>query len=181
MESQEQDPVILQKRFAFGRRFEGGVLSDVGNLAPGDEAKLWSFLQSPKGIVSITGTPGTGKTYLCAAIFDYFARKYKTINQRVFTESDIISGMKEKMGDYQDFLDGIKQTHVLYIDDFGTSVSTDWRSEAILSLIDLRYRTLAPTIISTNLSETQIKEKYGERIHRRIYAPEHIKLYKLKG
>lgn len=75
-------------------------------------------------------------------------------------------------GDYHFLLKTLVDDDILYFDDLGsTGVGpTDWRKEMIYSLVDMRYETCKPTIITTNLTRQEISNIYAPRVADRIFA-----------
>ena len=146
-------------------------------------------LKEGKGLF-LTGTVGTGKTHLLAAIIDYMARLYKRKIIRVmyFTSTGLLNEIRNSYSNdtSEEFIDRVKRCSLLLIDDFGAEKTTDWVLETYFEIIDYRYSNLLPTIIATNLTDKEIKEKLSERIMSRIYeANKGIKLigkdYRLEG
>ncbi len=122
----------------------------------------------------LTGTVGTGKTHLIAAIIDYIARIYKrkyNLLIMYFTSIGLLSELKNSYEDKtsDELIFDIKHCTLLVIDDFGAEKTTDWVLETYFEIIDYRYSNLFPTIIATNLTDKEIKEKLSERIMSRIY------------
>jgi DNA replication protein DnaC len=56
-----------------------------------------------------------------------------------------------------------RECDLLIIDDFGEERVTDFVLEELERIIDSRYRDKRPIAVSTNLTTSQIIEKYGER------------------
>ncbi|MBU5454833.1 ATP-binding protein [Caproiciproducens sp. MSJ-32] len=57
---------------------------------------------------------------------------------------------------------------LLVIDDLGTEQGTEWSLSKIYTILDSRYRKKLPTIVTSNYSLGQLKERYGERIVDRL-------------
>lgn len=86
----------------------------------------------------------------------------------MFTANDIARMAEDQGGGY----DGATRAPFLIIDDLGTEQRILKRyGNEILPLTDLllfRYENMLPTVITTNLSHSQIAEQYGPRISDRI-------------
>ena len=72
-----------------------------------------------------------------------------------------------------EILDKISECDLLIIDDFGAERVTDWVLEKVFLLIDVRYKSEKPIIISTNLEyrkdrECDIARVFGKRVKDRI-------------
>ena len=67
----------------------------------------------------------------------------------------------------------VSECDLLIIDDFGAEKITDWVLEKVFLLIDTRYKTEKPLIITTNLEyrkdeNCDIEKIFGRRIKDRI-------------
>ena len=121
----------------------------------------------------LTGQTGLGKTFLCNCIAkelldNGFTVLYFTAPQlfKLFEESRF---HREDMEDAsKDMLDTLFDVDLLIIDDLGTeSISTITISD-LFNVINSRYLNQTSTIISTNLTFSQLKERYSERVVSRI-------------
>jgi DNA replication protein DnaC len=132
------------------------------------------YIKNGKGLF-LSGTVGTGKTHLLAAIIDYAARikkQYIEYYNIVSLLNNIRFTFKRKYQESistEEITDQLKKREILMIDDLGTENLTDWASEILFDIIDHRYSNLKSTVISTNLSTIEIKEKLSERLMSRIY------------
>jgi DNA replication protein DnaC len=132
------------------------------------------YIKNGKGLF-LSGTVGTGKTHLLAAIIDYAARikkQYIDYYNIVSLLNNIRFTFKRKYEDSlstEEITNRLKKCSVLMIDDMGTENLTDWASEILFDIIDYRYSNLKSMVISTNLSTIEIKEKLDERLMSRIY------------
>lgn len=174
------DRIRHAKKCGIGARYFSKTFSNFeirGNGKAISECKLYckNFLKNRKegkGLF-LTGTVGTGKTHLIAAIIDYIARLYKRKINRVmyFTSTGLLNEIRNSYNnnESEEFVHKVKNCSLLLIDDFGAEKTTDWVLETYFEIIDYRYSNLLPTIIATNLTDKEIKEKLSERIMSRIY------------
>ena len=65
----------------------------------------------------------------------------------------------------------IDDEFVIY-DDLSSTGVTEWRKEIVFEMIDYRYSSMKPTIITTNLTPAEIKQTYHERVLSRMFAKE---------
>jgi len=169
------------KKCGIGARYYGKTFSNYkegNNKKAVDECKAYcrdfsKNLKNGKGLF-LTGTVGTGKTHLLAAIVDYMARIYKrkySVDIMYFTSIGLLNELKNSYEDKtnDELIFNVKNCILLLIDDFGAEKTTDWVLETYFEIIDYRYSNLLPTIIATNLTDKEIKEKLSERIMSRIY------------
>ena len=68
------------------------------------------------------------------------------------------------------FYDYIYNCDLLIVDDLGTEVSNTFVSNQLFSFINERNLRKKSTIISTNLSLEQIRDRYSERVFSRIIS-----------
>jgi DNA replication protein DnaC len=57
---------------------------------------------------------------------------------------------------------------LLIIDDLGNEAATEFWKDNFGNLVDARMRGEVKTIITTNLSGPELRERYGERVIRRL-------------
>lgn len=130
------------------------------------------------------GNTGVGKTYLCAAMTEW-AQKTFGPNWRYFKEGQLLTKLRDSMstmqGDYQQVLKYMIDADLLIYDDVGSTKYTDWREEVFFELVDTRYNSMKPTIITSNLSEKQFLERYHGRVHSRLFSKENIVIENMEG
>ena len=130
-----------------------------------DYVDKWSdALSSNTGLV-LWGDVGTGKTFFAACIANALVEQnvsvkmtnFSTILNDLFAESD-----KNK------YLDRLNKHSLLIIDDLGIERGTEYALEQVYNVIDTRYKSGKPLIITTNLTLDELK--YPTDIpHKRIY------------
>jgi DNA replication protein DnaC len=76
-----------------------------------------------------------------------------------------IQGMYEGK---QEFIDSLNDYTLLIIDDLGAERKSEFMQEMVFNIIDSRYRSGLPFIITTNLTSDEIK-KPQEVSYQRIY------------
>lgn len=118
-----------------------------------------------KGLI-LYGPTGTGKTYLADCIAN--ALMEKGIPVLVTSIVALTRGLGEQL---PTVLQKMKNAHLLVLDDFGAERFTDFKSEQIFDVIDTRYGSKKPMIITTNYSLKEMKEPDGirqKRVNERI-------------
>lgn len=107
----------------------------------------------------LTGSVGTGKTHLAAAMAHY------AIENGVITKfgnvTDIFQSLRDSFTSDEDILSDVKAVPFLVLDDLGKERQTDWTTETIYSIINYRYEHMLPTVITTNLSMSDLQERLG--------------------
>ena len=138
---------------------------------------VW-FLTNPKAKPSIlfNGIPGTGKTTIANAIMDVLAVLYKdeAMKEQITLKRCKASELGEMVKKEQDKFKRFQSATVLFIDDVAFSgeseVVNDYgtKRRPFDDLLEYRYDRQLMTICTSNLTEMQFKEKYGERIYSRM-------------
>ena len=82
----------------------------------------------------------------------------------------------ELQGDFIDEVARISDCPFFIYDDLGSQKTNDWRSDITFALIDIKYESKKPTVITTNLDEAKILETYGPRLHSRLFSSENTVL-----
>lgn len=117
--------------------------------------KAWDEMKKKNIGLLLMGSYGTGKTYYAGAI----ANEVRKLGDYVLigTLPKLISTMNEDYGRYKsEWEDKIKTYPLMVIDDLGIERITDYSYEQIETIIDLRYRSKLPIIVTTNISKTDL-------------------------
>lgn len=111
----------------------------------------------------IYGDTGTGKTHSLHAIAN-------TKGRRVDNFVDLLSEFRDSVskGYYHGKMIDITNVDILFIDDMGAEKMTEFVQEFVYSLLNRRYEKMKTTIIATNLTLEDFKERYGDRILSRV-------------
>lgn len=138
--------------------------------------KIFNFMKKPTNFLVYCGSPGIGKTFLCAALTEWIMINFHE-DWRYFTENEILKRLRNSMdnekGDYLDSLKYMLDVEFLIIDDLGSSVkASDWREEILFAMLDQRYNSMKPTIITSNYSALEFYNKYHHRIYSRLFSQE---------
>lgn len=121
--------------------------------------KFDEFKKDGKGLL-LYGSVGTGKTYVAAAIAN--ALIDKGIRAMVTNFARITNKLQESFDGRQDFIDGFNNFDLLVIDDLAAERKTEYMQEIMFHIIDARYRSGKPMIITTNLSLEALKHPAQE-------------------
>lgn len=112
------------------------------------------------------GPVGSGKSFTAAAIAnELMYRKHSAVMTSFIKLLETMGSFKS---DDEEYITKLNRAEVLVIDDLGAERSTDTTLEKVYNIIDSRYRSCKPLILTTNLTMAQIKEETDIR-YVRIY------------
>lgn len=122
----------------------------------------------------LRGPTGTGKTHVSLAVARTAAEKGYAV---VYGPVQVLLHRleKERFGrESGNSEEQLMEADLLVLDDIGTEFSNAFSISCLYNLINTRLLEQRPTILSTNLSQEQLREKYGDAIASRItgaYTP----------
>jgi DNA replication protein DnaC len=103
------------------------------------------------------GYYGTGKSHLATAIsIELLKKLLRVINK---TSIDLLGDIRKCFDTNEDEYEVLKlykTADLLVIDDIGKEKVTEWSLETIYNIINARYESLKPTIITTNYNQQQL-------------------------
>lgn len=115
------------------------------------------------------GDVGTGKSYAAAMIANELIKRQQSVVMTSFVNLLRNNGWDDG-GD--DRIDKINRAKLLIIDDLGAERDTDFALEKVYDIVDSRYRSKKPVIITTNLELRDMQQctdvRYS-RIYDRIF------------
>ena len=127
-----------------------------------------NFMQdegAEKGLL-LCGTVGNGKTYMAAAIMNYLLDRGRRC---LMTNMGRIINYMWTESDKNAYLDSLSSYELLIIDDFGAERDSEYNADIVFQVIDARYRSGLPLIITTNLTMEELKRPKDISKHR-IYS-----------
>lgn len=114
------------------------------------------------------GTVGTGKTRLAAAIGN---RRIDSGESAVFmVVPELLDHLRaayspnSEIG-YDELFESLKNTSLLILDELGMDTATPWAREKLYQLINHRYNSRLPTVITMNMGAEAIDERLWSRIN----------------
>lgn len=129
------------------------------------------------------GTVGTGKSFLSGCIAKEMIENGRSVIYfsavRLFETLSQISFDHKSKEDLHNMHHDLYQCDLLIIDDLGTELTNNFITTQLFSCLNERHIRRKPTIISTNLSLEELRNRYSDRIFSRIMSNYHI--YKLTG
>lgn len=124
----------------------------------------WQTMKKDGKGLLFYGDVGTGKTFFASCIAN--ALIDKGIPCLVTNFSRLINTVSGMYDGKQDYIDGLNRFQLLVIDDLAAERDTEYASEIVYSVIDARYRAGLPLIVTTNLTNEQLKHPDTEAKNR---------------
>ena len=169
------DDILI--RLGVARRHVHATVNDFGPA-------YQTLHKGDKGLL-LYGPRGTGKTHLMAAIMRamildqlHTAREMKRRPHpheypRMVSTTDLLREIRATFGSHgSESESGIIERYgrypVLILDDLGAEQVTDWTLTTLYSVIDLRYRDMRRTFITSNLKLADLSAQTSDRITSRI-------------
>lgn len=106
------------------------------------------MLKNGMGLLFYGGVGG-GKTFLAGCVCNALLEQQVKVCATSFPR--VLNVLQTSM-DRQKALDRLAQYQCVLLDDFGVERGTEFAQEQLFAVVDARYRTKRPTIITTNLS-----------------------------
>ncbi len=127
--------------------------------------RVVAYAKEPKGWLVLTGGYGCGKTHLAAAIAN---AQIDAGNMVMFvTVPDLLDHLRAPFNNpyeaqaegYNARFEEVRTTPLLILDDLGTESPTPWATEKLYQILNHRYMTRLPTVITTNhdLEELELR------------------------
>lgn len=126
--------------------------------------EYWDTVRENNFGLLLWGNVGTGKSYLAACIANALIEREVSVRMLNFGQI-LNAGFEEKAR----ILGDLAKYGLLILDDFGMERSTEYGQEIIFQVIDNRYQSRKPMIITTNLSLNSLKSP-RDLEHERIYG-----------
>ena len=155
----------IQRRKAHGlqdRRLYDCTFTNDNGKTPGLTAKAKRYVEhwedaARKNIgLLLFGDVGTGKSFLAGCIANALLEQDVPVLMTNFPT--ILNRMTGLFGsDRADFLANLNAYDLLILDDLGAERGTEYALEQVFAVIDARYRSRKPLIVTTNLTLDALK------------------------
>lgn len=128
----------------------------------------WKKVKAENLGLLLWGDVGTGKSFLAACIANALLEKGVPVLMTNF--SKILNQMGAMYSDERyRYIASFNHFSLLIIDDLGIERNTEYALEQVYAVIDERYKTGLPLIITTNLTISQLRNP-EDVAHARIYS-----------
>lgn len=155
------------------RRYRSATLDSFEPREGKRGALEWCRSWDCRGSLVMTGDVGRGKTHLgCGLLLRAIERG---LPARFVSVAGLMDELKARFGDgaseqSEAYFGRVAGAHVLMLDDLGREQDTNWTRERVSTLLDARYRTQRPTIVTTNLTLADMAKRYGPHIADRLLS-----------
>ena len=113
------------------------------------------FLNTSTGLL-LWGNVGTGKSCIAGCIANALLDKGVPVIMTNFAR--LLNKLTDMYsGDRNAYIDSFKKYPLMIIDDLGVERNSEFAREQVFSVIDSRYRSQLPMIVTTNLSLEELK------------------------
>ena len=153
--------LALRKSGLSDERFSGYTFeNDKGHNPEMEKAKTyvdrWSEMKEKNLGLLIWGNVGTGKTFFAGCIANALIDKGIPVVMTNFSKIiNTLTGMFSE--DKNRFIESLSRCELLIIDDLGIERNSEFALEQVFSVIDSRYRSRKPLIVTTNLTLDEIR------------------------
>jgi DNA replication protein DnaC len=126
-----------------------------------------AFAASPEGWLVLVGPSGSGKTHMAAAIANASIARGEAVIFSVVP--DLLDHLRatfspsSELG-YDELFEAIRNASLLILDDLGTQSSTPWAQEKLFQVLNTRYNSRLPTVITTSHRLEELDERLRFRL-----------------
>ncbi len=155
---------------------------NIKQILASTEAYTYNFSPYKSRNMLFYGPTGQGKTFLCNSIAKHLMDNgHIVVYQTAFKLIDIIEKYRfsAKTELSQNKYNLLFDADLLIIDDLGTEFNNSFTNTEIFNIINGRLLSKRPTIISTNLTLSEVEKVYSKRVSSRIYG--NFDIYKFYG
>ena len=127
----------------------------------------WEEMKANASGFLIWGDVGTGKSFFAGCIANALLEKGVPVLMTNFSRIlNTLTGMHFE--DRNQFIHSLNRYSLLIIDDLGIERNSDFALEQVFNVIDSRYRSGKPLIVTTNLTLSELQHP-KDTAHSRIY------------
>jgi DNA replication protein DnaC len=131
----------------------------------------FDFAKNPEGWLVFMGETGCGKTHLASAIVNH---RYEMGKPALFVVvPDFLDHLRSAFNpdskiSYDQLFESVKTAALLVMDDFGEQSTNPWVKEKLYQLINYRYNSRMPTVITTRLTLDEVMNEVDPSISSRL-------------
>ena len=138
-----------------------------------------AYAAEPQGWLALTGSSGSGKTRIAAAIANAVIARGEPAFFVVVP--DLLDHLRatyapSNPATYDDLFEQVRDAPLLILDDLGTQTTTAWAKEKLFQLLNHRYSARMPTVVTISGS----LEGVDERLRYRLTDPALVQVWALE-
>lgn len=126
----------------------------------------WEQISTGNYGLILWGNVGTGKSYFAGCIANALMEKEVSVCMTNFAL--ILNDLAASYKDRNEYIACLCSFPLLILDDFGMERGTEYGLEQVYNVIDSRYRSRKPLIVTTNLTLEELQNP-EDTAHARIY------------
>nr|WP_228453016.1 ATP-binding protein [Streptomyces alkaliterrae] len=117
----------------------------------------------------IAGPTGTGKTHQAYGALRTLLAAGVRLRWAATNTADLHAQLRPRQGhDPERAFHELANSPLLILDDLGAAKQTEWTEEQTYRLIDRRYTSMLPTLITTNVPIPELRDVLGDRVASRL-------------
>ena len=147
-----------------------------------DDCREWAdrYPESDSRNLLLTGKSGLGKTFLLRSVADRLIGR--DVNVLIISAYRMLEIVRKAYFSGEEAAEEVTDAEVLMIDDLGSEpLMQNVTVEQLFNLLNERQNRNLSTVISTNLTLPEIRDRYTERIASRLRDRNHWKVITLEG
>ena len=149
----------MRRKVAEGRMRKAGLSGDYATAHCGHGNDAFRRYMEGRGTY-FWGLPGRGKTYAAAAAVRQAVSMGHTA--KLVTAKGLLDAIKAEWdGGERGVLERAERYELLALDDLGVERPTEWAMETLTGLIDTRVAAGRPTIVTSNYSLGELRDRWG--------------------
>jgi DNA replication protein DnaC len=126
------------------------------------------FAEDPRGWLVICGPVGSGKTHLACAVANF--RISKGHPAFYITAAELLDHLRATFSpsseiEYDELFEQIKESALLILDNMNYSATTTWSKGKLDQLLEHRFNSRLPTLITTSMSVEEFSNDYAGHIN----------------
>lgn len=130
-------------------------------------AEHWQEMRDDNIGLMIWGAVGGGKSLAAACIANELIDNEIPVMLTSFPR--ILEALRDSKRDADAYLDALNEYELLILDDFGAERDTEYATEKMFEIVDMRYKSQKPLIITTNFAPKELQGT-AEISKKRIYS-----------
>lgn len=172
----EQELTILRSRCFSDKYMLNWTFENDNHQNPKMElaekyVNAWEQNEAENHGLLLWGSVGTGKSYMAGCIANALLEQEVSVHMTNF--ATILNELNAHYGERNEYIQRLCANRLLIIDDLGMERGTEYGLEQVFNVIDARYRSNKPLIITTNLTLSELKNETDigkKRIYDRVLS-----------